>query len=138
MQAEQTGARNVQIAYALFRITLGLDMFLHGVMRIPILRAFVDTTSKLFEVSFLPMALVRGFLYVLPFPEALIGALLIFGFWTRQALVAGSVVMIILVLGTATRQDWTTVGLQMIYALYYYLMLARLDDNWLAIDTSRS
>ena len=43
--------------------------------------------------------------------------------------------MFILVFGTGTRQDWTTVGLQMIYALYYYLMLARLDDNWLALDT---
>jgi thiosulfate dehydrogenase (quinone) large subunit len=138
MQAERTGPRNLQIAYALFRITLGLDMFLHGVMRMPTLGAWVDTTTKLFDNSFLPTALVRGFLYILPFPETLIGALLILGFFTRGALVAGSVTMIILVFGTGTRQDWTTVGLQMVYALYYYLMLARLDDNWLAVDTRRS
>jgi thiosulfate dehydrogenase (quinone) large subunit len=138
MQAERTGPRNVQIAYALFRITLGLDMFLHGVMRLPTLSAWVDTTAKLFENTILPMPLVRSFLYFLPFPEGLIGALLILGFCTRGALIAGSVVILILVFGTGTRQDWTTVGLQMIYALYYYLMLARLDDNWLAVDTSRS
>ena len=138
MQAERTGPRNLQIAYALFRITLGLDMFLHGVMRLPALRAWVDATSKLFENTILPMQLVRGFLFVLPFPEGLIGALLILGFFTRNALIAGSLTMIILVFGTGTRQDWTTVGLQMVYALYYYLMLVRLDDNWLAVDTRRS
>jgi thiosulfate dehydrogenase [quinone] large subunit len=138
MQAQSTGPRHAQIAYALFRITLGLDMFLHGVMRLPTLGAWVDTTAKLFENTILPMPLVRGFLYFLPFPEGLIGALLILGFFTRTALIAGSLTIIILVFGTGTRQDWTTVGLQMIYALYYFLMLARLDDNWLAVDTRRS
>ena len=138
MQAERTGPRNIQIAYALFRITLGLDMFLHGVMRLPTLSMWVDTQTQLFANSLLPTFMVRGFLYVLPFPEAVIGALLIVGFFTREALIAGSLVMIILIFGTGTRQDWTTVGLQMVYALYYYLMLARLDDNWLAVDASRS
>jgi thiosulfate dehydrogenase (quinone) large subunit len=138
MHAERTGPGNLQIAYALFRVTLGLDMFMHGVMRLPTLGAWVDTTTKLFEVSFLPMSWVRGFLYILPFPEGLIGLLLILGLQTRAALIAGSLTMFILVFGTSTRQDWTTVGLQMVYALYYYLMLARLGDNWLAVDTRRS
>jgi thiosulfate dehydrogenase [quinone] large subunit len=138
MQAQQTAPRNLQIAYALFRITLGLDMFMHGVMRLPTLRAWVDTTAKLFEVSFLPMSWVRAFLTFLPFPEGLIGLCLILGFQTRLALIGGSLTMFILVFGTSTRQDWTTVGLQMVYALYYYIMLARLDDNWLALDARRS
>ena len=77
MHAEQTGPRNLQIAYALFRITLGLDMFMHGVMRLPTLGAWVNTTAKLFEMSFLPMSWVRAFLYFLPFPEGLIGLCLI-------------------------------------------------------------
>jgi thiosulfate dehydrogenase (quinone) large subunit len=147
MHAEQAGPRSAQIAYALFRIALGLDMFLHGVMRllptpanpgVIYLSGWVDTTTKLFENSFLPTALVRGFLYFLPFPEAVIGALLMAGFLTRQALIAGSLVILILIFGTGTRQDWTVIGTQMLYALYYYLMLARLDDNWLAVDARRS
>jgi thiosulfate dehydrogenase [quinone] large subunit len=147
MQTEQARPRHVQIAYALFRIALGLDMFLHGVMRllpspanpsVSNLSGWVDTTTKLFDNSFLPTALVRGFLYFLPVPEAIIGALLMIGYFTRPALIAGSVTIIILIFGTGTRQDWTTIGSQMLYALYYYLMLARLDDNWLAVDTSRS
>lgn len=133
---EQAGQRNRQIAFALFRITLGLDMLLHGAMRIPSLTAFVNTTAKLFEGSSpLPMGLVRGFLYFLPFPEALIGVLLILGLFTRTALILGAVTMIILVFGTGTRQDWNTIGLQLAYVLYYYVLIARLEDNWLAIDT---
>ena len=138
MQAEQTGPRNTQIAYALFRFALGLDMFLHGVMRLPALSAWVDTQTQLFANSFLPTFMVRGFLFVLPIPEAIIGAILMIGFFTREALIAGSLTMIVLIFGTGTRQDWTTIGAQMLYVLYYYIMLARLDDNWLAVDTSRS
>lgn len=132
---KQGAPRSAQIAYAMFRITLGLDMFMHGVMRIPTLGAWVNTTAKLFEMSFLPMSWVRAFLYFLPFPEGLIGLCLILGFQTRLALFGGGLTIFILVFGTSTRQDWTTVGLQMIYALYYYIMLARNDDNWLALDT---
>jgi len=138
MTSERTAPSNPQIAYALFRIALGLDMFLHGVMRIPILATWVDTTTKLFGASFLPDSMVRGFLYVLPFPEAVIGLLLMLGWFTRESLIAGSLVIIVLIFGTGTRQDWTTIGAQMLYALYYYLMLARLDDNWLAVDASRT
>ena len=133
---EQAGRRNQRIAFALFRIALGMDMLMHGAMRIPSLTAFVNTTAKLFEGSSpLPMALVRGFLYFLPFPEALLGVLLILGLFTRAALVLGAATMIILVFGTGTRQDWNTIGLQMAYVLYYYVMIARLEDNWLALDT---
>ena len=46
---ELIGQRNRQIAFALFRITLGLDMLMHGLMRIPNLTGFVNTTAKLFD-----------------------------------------------------------------------------------------
>src|SRR6266705_1991503 len=117
---EQMGQRNRQIAFALFRVALGVDMLMHGAMRISSLTAFVNTTAKLFEGnSPLPMSLVCSFLYFLPFPEVLIGALLILGLFTRAALVLGAVTMLILVFGTGTRQDWNTIGLQMSYVLYY-------------------
>jgi thiosulfate dehydrogenase [quinone] large subunit len=138
MQAERNAPRNLQIAYALFRFALGLDMFLHGVMRLPTLSMWVDTQTRLFANSFLPTFMVRGFLFALPIPEAIIGALLMIGYFTREALIAGSLTMIVLIFGTGTRQDWTTIGAQMLYVLYYYIMLARLEDNWLAVDTSRA
>ncbi len=139
MEGERTGPRNLQIAYALFRLTLGLDIFLHGAMRyVTGVGAWVDSTAKLFENTILPVPLVHGFLMTLPILEVVIGALTIIGLYTRFALIAGAVMILSLVLGTGFRQDWTTVGSQMLYAAYYYLMIARLEDNWLAVDRPRS
>lgn len=139
MEGERTGPRNQQIAFALFRVTLGLDIFLHGAMRfVTGVGTWEATQSKLFEGTLLPMALVHGFLLTLPVLEIIIGAMTLLGLYTRFALVAGAIMILSLVFGTAMRQDWTTVGLQLLYAVYYFLLISRLEDNWLAIDTSRS
>jgi thiosulfate dehydrogenase [quinone] large subunit len=138
MEAGGTGPRNQQIAYALFRLTLGLDIFMHGAMRfVTGVGTWEANQAKLFEGTILPMALVHGFLLTLPALEVIIGGLTIIGLYTRFALVAGAVMIFALVFGTGMRQDWTTVGSQMLYAAYYYLMLARFDDNWLALDCRR-
>lgn len=139
MEGERTGPRNLQIAYAIFRLTLGLDIFMHGAMRfVTGVGAWETNQAKAFEGTILPLALVHGFLLSLPILEIIIGALTIIGLYTRFALIAGAVMIFSLVFGTGIRQDWTTVGSQMLYAAYYYLMIARLEDNWLAIDRPRS
>jgi len=139
MEGERTGPRNVQIAYAFFRLTLGLDIFMHGAMRfVTGVGAWEANQAKLFENTILPMPLVHGFLLSLPVLEIIVGGLTIIGLYTRFALIAGAVMIFALVFGTGIRQDWTTVGSQMLYAAYYYLMIARLEDNWLAIDRPRS
>jgi thiosulfate dehydrogenase [quinone] large subunit len=139
MEGQRTGPRNLQIAYALFRLTLGLDIFLHGAMRfVTGVGAWEANQAKLFETTILPMPLVHGFLLSLPILEIIIGGLTIIGLYTRFALVAGAVMILSLVFGTGIRQDWNTVGSQMLYAAYYYFMIARLEDNWLAIDSSRA
>jgi thiosulfate dehydrogenase [quinone] large subunit len=139
MLGEETGPRNQQIAYAFFRVTLGLDIFLHGAMRfVTGVGAWEATQARLFEGTILPMPLVHGFLLALPVLEIVIGAMTLVGYYTRVALLAGAFMMFALVFGTGVRQDWNTVGSQMLYAAYYYLMIARVEDNWLALDRSRS
>jgi thiosulfate dehydrogenase (quinone) large subunit len=39
-----------------------------------------------------------------------------------------------LAFGTALRSDWNTLGIQMIYAAIYYLLLASRTDNGFSID----
>jgi len=140
MEGERAGARNLEIGYAIFRVTLGLNFFLHGSMRlITGLSAWVATQVPMFtEQHILPMALVQGFLYVLPFIEATIGTLLLLGLYTRGALIAGALVIVSLILGTGVRQDWGSVGAQTLYGVYFYLLISRLDDNWLALDNFRA
>ena len=139
MEGGRTGPGNLQIGYAIFRVTLGLNMLLHGSMRlITGLGAWEATQAKLFEGALLPLPLVHGFLYTLPFFETLLGVLLILGLFTRQALIAGALMILSLIFGTGVRQVWDSVGAQMIYAAWYYLMIARIGDNWLALDNARA
>jgi thiosulfate dehydrogenase [quinone] large subunit len=62
----------------------------------------------------------------------------IVGYYTRVALIAGAIMIFALVFGTGMRQDWTTVGSQMLYAAYYFLLIARYEDNWLAVDNAHA
>jgi thiosulfate dehydrogenase (quinone) large subunit len=99
---------DLELAYAAFRITLGVNIFFHGAMRLLTgLDAWVVMQAKVFEGNpVLPMWAVLAFLYVLPFVEAILGALTALGLFTRWALLAGSAMIFWLVFGNLTRQDW--------------------------------
>src|SRR4051812_30913826 len=132
---------DLQLAYSLFRITLGMNIFFHGAMRIYTgLDGWVLMQAAAFvpPKSPLPVWSVHAFLYVLPFVEVVLGTLTLIGLYTRWALFGGSVMMLILVFGNDMRQDWGTVGNNMHYVLYYVLLIAALRYNALAFDTRRS
>jgi thiosulfate dehydrogenase (quinone) large subunit len=132
---------DLQLAYSLFRITLGMNIFFHGAMRIFTgLDAWVVMQAAVFipPKSPLPVWSVHAFLYVLPFIEVVLGTLTLIGLYTRWALIGGSVMMLLLVFGNDMRQDWGTVGNNMHYVLYYALMIAGLKYNAFALDTRRA
>ena len=125
-----------RLAYGVFRITLGINILLHGLGRIfgPGAGTFAAKTAGEFTGTALPGALTHLFLLVLPFAEATLGALITLGLFTRWALTLGGLLIAALVFGTALRSDWNTVGLQMIYAIAYYLLLSHLADDRFSID----
>lgn len=137
------GLNDLELAYALFRITLGVNIFGHGMVRIIYfgiggLDAWVVEQAAAFEGHLLPMWSVHAFLYILPFIEVALGALTAIGLLTRQALVGGALLMFVLVFGNLTRQAWATVGNNMHYVLYYCLMIAALRYNRVAIDARKA
>ena len=69
------------LAYAVFRLTLGVNILVHGAGRIfgPGAEAFATTTAAEFTKTALPMGLVQAFLIVLPFAELALGALTTLG-----------------------------------------------------------
>ena len=73
----------------------------------------------MFQKTPLPGWSVYTFGCVLPIVDTLVGALVLFGFQTRRALMSGSVLMLVLTLGSTLRQDWPTVGIQLTYSLVY-------------------
>jgi thiosulfate dehydrogenase (quinone) large subunit len=121
------------LACFFLRITLGLNMTLHGITRIFIggVTQFVNATLTQFQNTVLPASQVRVFATVLPYAELLIGVLLLAGLWTRWALSAGALLMMALVFGTALRSEWNILFLQMFYSfLYFVLLMCRQYDSF--------
>ena len=126
-----------ELAYAVFRLTLGINILVHGAGRIfgPGVEAFASTTVVEFIKTALPAGLVHAFLVVLPFAELVLGVLTTLGLFTRWALALGGLLIAALVFGTAMRSDWNTVGVQMIYAITYYLLLVNRGYNRFSLDS---
>jgi thiosulfate dehydrogenase (quinone) large subunit len=123
-------------AYALLRVALGLNICLHGVVRWAAgLRNFAESLLPMFQKTPLSAWSVYSFGYVLPIVEALVGACVLFGFQTKRALISGSVLMLVLTFGSTLRQDWPTVGIQLMYFLVYSLLLAGTRLNSYSIDS---
>lgn len=136
MQVVSQSQRDHQWAFLIFRLSLGVNIFLHGATRIvngP--GGFADAMSKGFTETLLPHGLVWLFLAALPFVEGLVGLMLIFGLGTRLALIVGGLLMTMLIFGTALRSQWAGAGSQLVYALVYYLLLVHASNNFFSLDT---
>jgi len=124
-----------ELSYLFLRAALGVNLLAHGLVRlIDSYGRFVRNTGKAFEDTFIPDFVVKVFAASLPPAETVIGTFILLGFHTRFALSAGAAVMILLIFGKCLQQDWTTVSLQMIYMLFYYILLDRLGDNRISLD----
>ena len=126
---------DVSLAYALLRITLGLNIFMHGVSRLLAgLGNFANVMAKTFENTPVPTPLVVIFSYSLPWLEGLIGLLILIGLRTRESLFSGAVLMLLLTFGTALRQDWNVAAIQLLYSIVYALLIAGLRHNAFSVD----
>jgi uncharacterized membrane protein YphA (DoxX/SURF4 family) len=123
-----------RLAYAMLRFTMGLSIFMHGLVRLPHLSAFADNTAKLFINTPLPAFTLRLFAFGLAFVETAVGLLVLLGLWTRWALFLGALTMAALVFGTALRSDWNTLAIQMLYVLIYAALIAAREYNQYSLD----
>ena len=123
-----------QRAHLALRAILGINIFTHGLVRITSPAAFASKMSAGFATSALPGWMVTPFLTVLPFLELLIGALILVGFRLRAALMAGALLIAVLTFGSSMQQQWDVVGLQLIYGLVYYRLIATAADARLTLS----
>ena len=123
------GLSNRVLAWHLLRVSLGMNFLLHGLVRLPNLSGFAQGMQSNFAETVLPGPLVLAFGHVLPFVEAVLGGWLVSGLRSRWALVAGSLLMLILQFGTALRQDWNALAIQMLYSLIYFQLLAAAPEE---------
>lgn len=127
-----------RLAYAILRLTLGLNIYIHGAGRIlrGVQQNFVVKFESQYATTILPVPVAHVALTMIPYLEAVIGALLFIGLWTRWALAAGALLMLALVFGTAIRQDWNALFIQMLYALIYFVLLWLRQYNCFSVDTN--
>jgi len=124
---------NKQLAYFLARITLGINFFIHGLVRLPKMESFANGVVKGFENTLLPEIMVLPVAYAIPIVELVLGLFLILGLLTRKTLTVAAILIIFLIAGSAFKEDWGAVGTQMLYALYIFFLLFFQENERMAI-----
>ena len=118
-----------QLAQLVMRIGLGINMLMHGLVRVPKLSAFVTKTAAGFSSTVLPEQLTRAFLYALPFAELTSGVLILLGGrFGKWGYALGGLIIGALLFGTTLKEDWAGAGNQLIYVIAFYLALRGLDE----------
>lgn len=136
MKAEEDRNKTArELGYLMLRLTLGINILMHGASRIASgLPHFVAGMMKEFASSPLPPPLVHAFAYTLPWSELFIGAAILFGLWTRGALVLGALEIVVLTFGVGLMQNWSVASTQMIYAIVYAVLLGFEAYNRWSVD----
>ena len=117
-----------QLAQLVMRIGLGINMLMHGLVRIPKLNTFVAKTAAGFAHTILPEILTKAFLYTLPFVELTSGILILLGSqFSKWGYFIGGLTIGALLFGTTLKEDWAGAGTQLIYVIAFYLALRGLD-----------
>lgn len=120
-------------AFVLLRVAMGINILVHGAVRLPKISKFRDWMVKFYADTPMPSTVTSVFATVLPFIEFTIGILLILGIFTQKTLNAGAILIIILLFGSAMKEKWEWVGLQMIYVLCYYFLIKNIHHNSCAL-----
>ena len=126
---------DASIAYAILRLTLGVNIGLRGIVRIahgP--AAFAQGIVKQMEPTILPASLVYAFAATLVWVESAVGLLLILGLQTRAALIVGGLMMTLLTFGTMQIENFQNAWLQLTYALVFFVVLALRSWDRISLD----
>jgi thiosulfate dehydrogenase (quinone) large subunit len=133
--AENDWRADTSIAYAILRLTLGVNIGLRGIVRIAHGgAAFADGIVKQMEPTILPAAMVYGFAVTLIWVESAVGLMLIVGFQTRLALIVGGLMMTLLTFGTMQIENFQNAWLQLTYALVIFVVLVCRKWNLISLD----
>ena len=135
MQVETDWRSDASIAYAILRLTLGVNIGLRGAVRIAHgTAAFAQGIVKQMEPTVLPPSAVYAFAWTLVWVESAVGLLLILGLQTRLALIVGGLMMTLLTFGTMQIENFQNAWLQLTYALVFFVVLALRSWNLISLD----
>src|SRR6202521_2147258 len=135
VQADHDWRSDASIAYAILRLTLGVNICLRGVVRIahgP--AAFAQGIVKQMEATILPPSAVHAFAMTLVWVESAVGLMLILGFQTRLALIVGGLMMTLLTFGTMQIQNFQNAWLHLTCWVVFFVVLGLRSWNLISLD----
>ena len=129
---------DASIAYAIFRLSFGVNICLRGFMRIVNgTDVFAADLVKQFAAAPLPPAMITPFGQVLPYIETVLGLLLILGLFTRPSLIIGALMMTALTFGTMLIMNYNLAALQLTYSIAFFILLATRGWDLISLDAMR-
>lgn len=129
--------KTIELAYLILRLTMGVNMFTHGVARLLNIEGFNSWMIGQFSNTILPEFMVSISSYMIPFAELIIGTLLIIGLFTSRALLLGALLIVLLVFGSGLQENWNVMSSQMIYAIFFFVLSYFLELNRFSVDKLR-
>lgn len=129
--------KTIELAYLILRLTMGVNMFTHGVARLLDIDKFNGWLISQFSNTILPEFIVSISSYVIPFVELIIGVLLILGLFTSRALLVGAFLIVALVFGSGLQENWNVMSSQMIYAIFFFILSYLIELNRFSLDIIR-
>ena len=123
------GLNNHELAFFIARIGLGVNLFFHGLVRLPKLSGFVAGMEKNFADSLLPGFLVTPMAYLIPIVEVIVGLMLLLGLKTKLALISSAVLMFVLITGCCFIENWGPLNSQMFIVAMAAVLISQLHLN---------
>jgi len=125
---------NRETAYALTRITYGAIYLFYGIGKFRGgISNFVGGMNQQFSGK-LPAAMVMPFAYFIPFAEAISGALILLGLFTRVGLTLSGLLLLGLTFGVVMLGQAPTVAHNLQYVLLNFVLLWFVDLNRYSVD----
>lgn len=110
--------KDFKTTYFFLRLPIAISLLGHGLVRLPKLEIFSNWMVTLMEKSAIPSFLIVPFSYILPIAEFLLGLSLLIGFQTKYTIFSGLVLMSILILGSASIENWSAIEAQLLHSVY--------------------
>lgn len=110
--------KDFKTTYFFLRLPIAISLLGHGLVRLPKLETFSNWMVTSMEKSVIPSFMIVPFSYILPIVEFLIGLLLLIGFQTKYTIYSGLVLMSILILGSASIENWSAIEAQLLHSVY--------------------
>ncbi len=124
-----------ELNYLLFRVVMGVNMTLHGAVRIfGDYQGFITKMETMFADSILPGFLVTMTAHMISPMEFIFGLMLLVGFKTQLAVIVLTFNMLVLVSGVCLIQKWNLAGMQMSYVLYLFFVGHFVEYNKYSLD----